>query len=431
MKVLVIDDSRTSLAVAESHLKKIQEIDQIILCEDPTKAIDIINEEAVDIIVLDIVMPGIDGIELLRLLRGDQQYDDIPIIMFTAISGDATLKKCFELGASDYINVPINPVEFAARIKLAIETRQKAISLSEMLVKMTSQNKALTEANKKLEDTTYMLISQDKMAAIGQLAAGVAHEINNPLGYVSSNCETIQKFLQRLLEYYNIVEPAILEGMNSSDMEMACKFAEIQGHKHRLKIPVIMSELSDMMDDTHDGLMQVASIVQTLRTFSRAENGDERDSYSLDEIIRQVLLMTNNEVKETAQVSVDIPDNIYLYCSKVSLGQVFINIVMNAAQAIRSQERLEMGTIVIKAAVSDNTVFVTIEDDGPGIAPEHLDRVFDPFFTTKEVGRGTGLGLSISYDIISKHNGSIKVESTVGKGTVFTVCLPRHRPAAS
>jgi signal transduction histidine kinase len=429
MKILVIDDSRTSLVVAESHLKKIQEIDDIILCEDPRKAMDIINDRAVDVILLDIVMPVIDGYDLLRTLRSDHKYDDIPIIMFTQLSGDDTIKRCFDMGASDYVSIPIRPAEFTARIRSAIETRRKTISLNEMLDKMMSQNKAIMEVNKKLEEATFLLISQDKMAAIGQLAAGVAHEINNPLGYVSSNCETIQKYLQRLMEYNTIVDPVIMDGINSTDLDLAFKCAEIQGHKHRLKIPIIINELTDMMCDTHDGLMRVASIVQTLKTFAHAENNDECESYTLDEIIRQVLLITNSEVKLSARVVADIPESIYVFCNKVSIGQVFINIIINAAQAIRSQERPELGTITITASVSDITVIITIEDDGPGIAPEHIDKVFEPFFTTKEVGSGTGLGLSISYEIISNSNGSISAESVLGKGAKFTIRLPLHQSA--
>jgi signal transduction histidine kinase len=425
MKILVVDDSPFYLSMVSKYLGEITGVSEVFLCSKPDEVIDIIDTKNIDIVIMDVVMPEISGFDLLKALRSDKRYDDMPIIMFTSLNDLENYKKCYELGATDFIGKPINIIEFNARLKVAIASKQSSNDYKELIEITRSQNLNLMEMNAKLSDTKFHLVQSEKMAAIGNLAAGIAHEINNPMGFVSSNFEILQKYFVRLLEYINFVKQACSEIDLSADSPYS-RLAEQAADKYKqLKIGLILDELDGIISDSEDGVRRVTAIVQSLRTFARSVKDDEKDTYSLGDMINQVLLISKNEIKYVANVHLSIPDNIILYCNKVQIGQVFLNILVNAAQAIKSQKRDKMGMITIIAEKSDSDIAVHIIDDGPGIPEANLLKLFDPFFTTKEIGQGTGLGLSISYDIVvNKHGGSIEVETELGKGTEFIVKLP-------
>ncbi|RDU22569.1 response regulator [Anaerosacchariphilus polymeriproducens] len=419
MKILVVDDSRFNLKIAERLLKENKRVSDIILCEKPENAMRIINDKNIDILILDIIMPEISGFELMQMIRQDKKYDDMPIIMFTSLNDAESFSRCFDLGASDYISKPINEIEFNARIKAAIDTRMASNHMKDLLKVTKEQNRELKEMNVKLSETKFHLVQSEKMAAIGQLAAGIAHEINNPMGFVNSNFEILEKYLRRISEYINFVNSQLVKS-NKLYLEK-----EIFEKYKELKIEIIVKELEGIITDSKSGIMRVTEIVQSLRSFARTVKDDEKDVYSVLDIINQVLLICKNEIKYVADIEIDVPDEVSVYCNKLQIGQVLINILVNAAQAIKSQNKEQMGLVRIKADKSDGYINLYVEDDGPGISEEHKQKIFEPFFTTKEIGSGTGLGLSISYDIIvNKHSGLIDVVSEQGKGTKFIVKLP-------
>jgi len=425
MKILVVDDSQFNLVIAQKFLQEIPRITEIVLCSNPEKAKAIIEEKEIDILILDVIMPVISGFELLKMLKDDEKYKDMPIIMFTSLNDTESFKRCFELGAFDYINKPMNVDEFNARLKVAIDSKINSNSLKDLIKVGEQQNAELREINAKLTDTKFHLVQAEKMAAIGQLAAGIAHEINNPMGFVSSNFEILQKYFKRLLEYLNFITERSKDIEFDKDSELSQVVAEVTEKFKKLKIDIILNELEGVLSDSESGVHRVTEIVQSLRIFARSVKDDEKDTYSLLDIFKQVLLISNNETKYVSQIEINIPEEIMVYCNKVQIGQVLINVIVNAAQAIQSQKRSEMGHISIRAENIDKYTCINIEDDGPGIPEENLTKIFEPFFTTKEIGQGTGLGLSISYDIIvNKHSGLIDINSEVGKGTVFTIRLP-------
>jgi signal transduction histidine kinase len=425
MNILVVDDSQLNLVLAERYLKEIDEIDQIILCEEPQKVKNIVDEKEIDILILDVVMPVCTGFDVLKLIKSDEKYADMPIIMFTSLTDNESFKKCFELGASDYINKPIIPIEFTARIKAAIEIRSKSKKLKEMVVHTQQQNEELKEINTKLTNTQFHLIQSEKMAAIGQLAAGVAHEINNPMGFVNSNFEVLSKYLKNISDYLLSVDEKLNEMKACDNQSCNVIIEEIQANYKKLKIRLILDELEDVLSDSVNGVKRVTEIIQSLRIFARSTKDDEKDTYGVLDLVNQVISISRNEIKYVSEIKIDIADELVIYCNKVQIGQVLINIIVNAAQAIKSQNSDKLGQILISANVSGDYVCISITDNGPGIPKENLNKIFEPFFTTKEVGQGTGLGLSISYDIITKkHNGFMEVESQVGYGTSFTIKLP-------
>lgn len=421
MKVLVVDDSHFNLSVAKRYLEDMPAISQIYLCDDPRQVKSILDDYHIDILLTDLMMPVLTGFDLLELLRADKKYDDIPIIIFTSINDMETYKKCYDLGAYDYINKPINTVELHSRLKVAIDTKTYLNNLKSLLEVTKKQNEELKEMNAQLTEAKFSLVQSEKMAAIGQLAAGIAHEINNPMGFVSSNVDILQKYFIRIRSFLDLVHHK-LEAEASACPD---SLLELDKEYKNLKLERILNDLDTIFTDTESGISRITDIVKSLRVYARTSKDDEKSNTDLLDLFRQVTLITNNEVKYAAKIDIRIPEDIVIYCNRIQLGQVFINIIVNAAQAIKSQNKEALGTITIKALQVEQDIIIEISDDGPGIPEEYLLRIFEPFFTTKEIGKGTGLGLSISYDIIvNKHNGKIDVTSEPGKGTTFTITLP-------
>ncbi len=425
MNVLVVDDSQLNLAIAKRYLEAISDITQILLCSAPSEAKTLLNDNIIDILILDIIMPEISGLDLLSQIRSNPDYDDMPIIMLTSLDDLESYKKCFELGAFDYIYKPINALEFIARVKVAVEAKNNSNNLKSLIEVTKKQYEELKIINAQLNETKFTLVQSEKMAAIGQLAAGIAHEINNPMGYVSSNVNSLHKYFNRIVEFLEFVQGRISEKEFTEQPELLHAAQEIKDKYKSLKLEPILAELEEIFTESEDGINRVTEIVKSLRLFAHTSKNDEKDTYVLLEIIRQVLLITQNEVKYVATIELDVPDDILLYCNRVLLGRVFVNIILNAAQAIQAQERGELGQIRILARKEEQSVRLWFMDDGPGIPEEHLLKIFEPFFTTKDIGQGTGLGLSISYDIIvNKHNGTMEVNSELGKGATFIITLP-------
>jgi len=427
MRVLVVDDERFNLKVAEQFLLRIFREDEIILCNDPLQVVGIAQKEDIDIILLDIVMPKITGLDILKEMRKIKEFDDLQIIMLTSMDDAESFKICFELGANDFIKKPINVDEFYARIRAAIKTRSNALILKTLLQKIQKQNEELKNINSTLKDTQFHLVQSEKMAAIGELAAGVAHEINNPIGYVGSNFETLSTYMTKVKGFIELVTQqceTINEDSTNQDV-MAIKGAIREGYK-TAKLAFIMDDLKDIIIDSKSGIDKVAEIVKSLRNFARSGKEDEKEYTSLVEIVEQSLLICRNEAKYTANIEFDQGDSPDIYCNKGLIGQVILNILMNGIQAIKSQERNELGHISIVIDGDEAYTIIRINDDGPGIEASVLGDIFNPFFTTKEVGQGTGLGLSISHDIIvNKHKGIMDVTSSIGEGTLFTIKLPK------
>ena len=281
------------------------------------------------------------------------------------------------------------------------------------IVGQRSTLEELKQTNVRLEEAQNHLLQSEKMASIGQLAAGVAHEINNPIGYVYSNLGTLEKYVQdtfAMLDAYELAEGSI------SDAEV---LASLKAAKDRLDIAFLKEDLSALMSESKDGITRVKQIVQNLKDFSHVDNSDEWHLSDLHKGLESTLNIVHNEIKYKATVVKEYGELPEVECHPSQLNQVFMNLLVNASHAIE-----ERGTITIRTGRQSDEVWVDVSDTGKGIAPEHLKKIFDPFFTTKPVGQGTGLGLSLSYGIVQKHQGRIEVASEVGKGTTFRVILP-------
>lgn len=428
MKILVVDDDRFNLTVANNFIKETNIECQVTSCNNPLEVKKLMDENNFDIILLDIVMPGMDGTDVLKQIRSNPEYDNVQILMLTSLTDSNSFKKCFEYGADDYINKPIKDVEFFARFKAAVKTRNNVLMLKEMFERIKKQNKDLKELNKTLKDTQFHMIQKEKLAAIGELAAGVAHEINNPLGYVGSNLEVLSNFvlrIQRMITEYRDLVQSVVSNNNIMEInEINQIITNLKELETKLKVNFVLKELEEIISDSRDGVNRVSKIVKSLQNFAKTGFEDEMILNDLNVIIDEAILLLNNDLKNVASIEKKYGVIPNILCNRSQLGQVILSLITNSLQAIRSQNRLN-GEIVIETFKERDMVCCSITDDGAGIDESIINKIFDPFFTTKEVGSATGIGLSISYDIIvKKYNGEFNVESIPGKKTVFTFKFP-------
>ena len=290
----------------------------------------------------------------------------------------------------------------------------------------------LQNAHKELKEMQSQVVQSEKLASIGQLAAGVAHEMNTPVGFVASNFQTLESYIgkfRNLLEMYDDVFGHLKALKKTEILDRAITISKF---REDMKIDFILEDIKEFFSASKEGLERVTSIIQNLKDFSRVGRAEDFGEYCLNTGIETTLVVARNELKYDANVKTELSEIPPICCHSGQINQVFLNILLNAAQAIRSQERKGMGNITIQTYATEDDVVCEISDDGPGIAPDKLSKIFDHFFTTKPAGKGTGLGLSVSCDIIvNKHGGKLLVDSTIGEGTKFTIKLPinREQPA--
>jgi two-component system NtrC family sensor kinase len=429
MNILVVDDEKFNLRIAQELIETNIADSHIFLCSLPEEVIPKLEENNIDIVLLDIIMPRITGIDILKSIRGKEEHNDIQIIMFTGITDKESFKLCFENGANDYINKPIDFTEFVARMNASVKARKNIITLKEMNYTITTQYKKLQAITQKLKDTQFNLIQKEKLAALGEIAAGIAHEINNPMGFIASNLDTMNQYLKKIrnliLLYRNFVQLTNNEDINHEDILR--EKAVIADIERKQKIDFILDDLTTVILESSDGVDRVTKIVQSLRNLAKTGTENEMAYNDLSQIAEEALLIVKHETQFVADINKQIESPLYLSCNKGEIGQVILNILLNAIHAVKSQNREFLGEIAIKAYSLDESVICKISDNGSGIQKEHLNRIFDPFFTTKDVGSGVGLGLSVAYDIVvKKHGGELIVDSELGKGTSFTIKLPTN-----
>ncbi|TSA47887.1 MAG: histidine kinase [Deltaproteobacteria bacterium] len=273
--------------------------------------------------------------------------------------------------------------------------------------------KKVEERTGQLDRAHARLFQQEKMASIGQLAAGVAHEINNPLGFISSNLNTLEGYSGRLLEMIGLCR----EMIDRHDIDRK----KIEEQSRRLKIDFIVDDVPALFVQSKDGIARVKKIVADLKGFSHID--ESRESFvSLNDELEKTISVLSHESGDRILYIKDYGVLPQLLCKPALLSQVFFNIILNAIQATDGKIELQLST-----RAEQDEIVVVIQDNGPGIPASVINRVFEPFFTTKEVGKATGLGLSVAYDIVKQHRGDIMIESMMGKGSIVTVRLPVRR----
>jgi two-component system NtrC family sensor kinase len=400
-RILIAEDDATMRHILAGVLKKLGY--EVTAASDGTEAWEILRKsDAPKLLILDWVMPGMDGLSLCRKIRETQTGGYIYIIMLTANESRKDVLEGFEAGADDYLVKPIDPDELKARLKVG----QRVLELEE------AQKKAVLQ-----------LLQSEKMASVGQLAAGVAHEINNPTGFVSSNLKTLsdyQKDLSRLIVEYRTLVSTLVDQASASGVPnmLAEQARDIVALENEIDIGFILKDIPDLIEESREGTERIKKIVMDLKDFAHP-GMDKTCEVDINHGIESTLNVVWNELKYNATVTKDLSDLPKIKGYPQQLNQVFMNILVNAGQAMP-----EKGEIQIRTRASDGHVEIRIQDTGTGISPENLKKIFDPFFTTKEIGKGTGLGLHVVHSIVEKHKGTVEVTSEVGRGTTFTISLP-------
>jgi two-component system NtrC family sensor kinase len=384
---------------------------------------------------VDMRMPeGWDGAKTIEhLWREDPRLQVVVCTAYSDYSWDELLER---LQAHDRLLIlkkPFDNIEVQQMANTLLTkwtmTERAYVQMShlEYLVdRRTTQFKQASEALQREIDERKQLESQlvqsEKLASLGQLAAGVAHEINNPIGFISSNLGTLDgyfKQLQEMLDAYRVAE----EEMGSSELvNRLCALRE------RIELEFLRDDIPLLIKESKDGISRVGQIVKDLKNFSRVDANQQWQWANLQQGIESTLNIVANELKYKADVVKDYQDLPEIECLPSQINQVIMNLIVNATQAIGP----ERGTLTLRTGIAGETVWIEVADTGAGIAPDSLQKIFDPFFTTKPVGQGTGLGLSLSYGIVKKHRGDISVVSEVGVGSTFRIELPvrQTRPAA-
>ncbi|MDP5141481.1 ATP-binding protein [Rheinheimera baltica] len=287
----------------------------------------------------------------------------------------------------------------------------------ELSEQLSQEHKALQELNRKLEEAQNQLLQADKMAAIGQLAAGVAHEINNPIGFINSNLQSLEDYAVKLLKLVNFYEKVVHKTQNKTFIALQKDMQE------RMKYQFIREDMPELVAESIDGINRVSEIVKSLKAFSHVDSSEWQYA-DIVEGIESTLKIANNELKYNVEIHREYQQQLpKLFCQPMQLNQVFLNLIVNGAQAI-----VDKGHIYITVSATDNDYQVAIKDTGCGISKSAMHKIFEPFYTTKPVGQGTGLGLSLSYSIVQKHKGNLVVTSEPNVGTTFTVILPILTP---
>lgn len=392
--ILIVDDVPANIGVLVEFLEEKQF--RVLVARDGEEALDRCRLVQPDLVLLDVMMPGIDGLETCRRLKQHSETVQIPVIFMTALTDSDNVVAAFEAGGVDYVTKPIRITEVLARIHTHLAVR--------------AMHKQLSDQNTLLQAANDRLLQSEKLASIGQLAAGVAHEINNPIGFVSSNLGSLQNYVATLFGALDNYQQAA-----ASTPAVAARIAEL---KEEAEVDFIRDDFLALMSESRDGLQRVKDIVQSLKDFSHVHSASTTFA-DLHRGLDSTLNIVNSELRHKAEVVKEYGDLPHVSCVASQLNQVFMNLLVNAAHAITTR-----GVITIRTGSEGDWAWIEIGDTGSGMSAETMQRIFEPFYTTKPVGTGTGLGLSVSYGIVKRHGGRIEVHSELGKGTRFTVHLP-------
>lgn len=434
--LLVVDDTPTNIQVLFDLLDASGY--RVAIAKSGESALKRLQGNLPDLILLDVMMPGIDGFETCRQLKANERTADIPVIFMTALSDPVDKVKGLKLGAVDYITKPIQHEEVLARIKVHLQLRQLNQTLEAQVAQRTAE---LTQALETLQQTQVHLVQSEKMSSLGQLVAGIAHEINNPINFIYGNLNPAATYTQDLLQLVQCFQSHMPEPPES-----------LRALMEDIDLEFIQQDLPQLISSMKLGADRIRQIVLSLRNFSRLDESEFK-AVDLHEGIESTLLILQHRLKQhdpnrpEIQIVREYSALPPVECYASQMNQVVMNILANAIDALEdaikpatinnpypgsSSHQLfadEPPTIWLKTRqVDSHWVAIHIQDNGPGVPEQYRQKIFDPFFTTKPTSKGTGLGMSISYQIVAeKHGGSLVCHSRPGQGAEFIITIPIHQ----
>ena len=399
MKVLLAEDSLTVRRLLAAQLERWNY--EVVEAADGAEAWNAFQNGNFELVLTDWIMPEVDGLELIRRIRNSGRTEYVYIVLLTARSENENLVEAMEVGADDFLGKPWNPKEL--RVRLA--AGERILDLEHTLI----------DQNHQLQAAQAALIQSEKLAGVGQLAAGMAHEINNPIAFVANNLAVLRRDVEGLMN----VARGLSDSMPALKKADAVAVESLADQLQRCDLPWLDENLPQMFASSEDGLSRVRQIVENLRDFAHLDEA-EWDNMNVSAAIDSTLQVLAAEFDaRDLTVTKNYNDDLYVHCCPAKIKQVFHGILLNAVQACDSGQNIE-----VAAHSADESVCVKFTDHGVGIDEETQQHLFEPFFTTRAIGSGKGLGMAVSYGVVQQHGGTIEVESTVGQGTTITVVLP-------
>lgn len=403
--ILVVDDESAVRGLFANFLGENYECETAASADE---ALAVLATKTFALVISDMMMPGRNGVELLREVK--VRYPETAVIMISGIDRPQRVRDALRVGASDYLIKPCDLDVLTLSVERALERRLLQRTTATYKAHLENQNIELANSKTELERLQGQLVHTEKMASLGQLSAGIAHELNNPAGFIYGNVDILGDYLKHLARLLKVYDEIALPPEVASSV--AAMKAEISYEK-------LSGDLSSILADCREGAQRICDVVKNLRLFSRLDEAELKKIDIHEGIDSTIRLLSRYYSGGKIVLRRDYADLPMVNCYAGQLNQVWMNLLGNAAQALSDQ-----GEVSVSTSIDGDWISVVISDTGSGITEENLSRIFDPFFTTKPVGVGTGLGLSTSYGIIVRHGGAITVASEVGSGTRFTVKIP-------
>jgi signal transduction histidine kinase len=405
MRILIVDDESGIRDLFADWLSEDYECETAGSAEE---ALSSLSLKPYALVISDMMMPGRNGVELLRDVTS--RYPDTAVIMVSGVDRPQRVRDALRVGACDYLIKPCELDVLTLSVERALSRRALLRTARLYKASLETQNVELANRKAELERLQAQLVHTEKMASLGQLAAGVAHELNNPAGFVYGNMDLLSTYVTSLQEVLQTYDQFSLP----DEVALAVNVV-----KTRIGYDRLIGDLDSIIADCREGSERICDVVKNLRLFSRLDEAEIKQIEIHGGIDSTIRLLSGYFSSGQIVVQRNYGELPPISCYAGQLNEVWMNLLVNAAQAISGR-----GEVKISTRREGDSVVVAISDSGKGIPEDSLSRIFDPFFTTKPVGEGTGLGLSITYGIVERHGGTISVESQVGTGTTFILKLP-------
>jgi signal transduction histidine kinase len=395
---------------------------QLRVARNGREAMEAVRARKPDLVLTDVMMPELSGTELCAALKGDPATEGIPVVLITSKAEREMKIEGLELGADDYVTKPFHPRELLARIRSLVKLHRLQEELSERNTLLEATNAELQTTMDELKEASAQLVHAERLSALGELAASVAHEVNNPVNFAMNALKGLQECVGEVREV-----AAKMAQVDACEPEVFAKrIRELQRLRERLRFDERADALVELAGIVSEGLDRTSKLVGDLRDFAAPDDRPRADLDLAKGLRSTVQLAGQSLAKAGIQVRVDLPTDLPRIEGEArALNQVFLNLLKNAAESLTGRS----GCIDLTARPEGDAVVIELRDDGPGIPPEVREHVFEPFFSTKNAERGSGLGLSICRRIVNQHGGSIELESELGRGTLVRVRLPARRAA--
>ncbi|MEM6255383.1 MAG: response regulator [Cyanobacteria bacterium P01_D01_bin.156] len=429
--VLVVDDNPHNLGVISDCLEVANF--EVLIAKSGESALEKVNYVMPDIILLDVMMPGISGFETCQALKDDAATANIPIIFMTALADTESKVRAFQLGAADYVTKPFQEAEIIARVKTHLNLHQALQDvhhtnkvLEEKIHQQTLTEEQLRSTLGELQIAQSKLIQAEKLSSLGKMVGGVAHEMNNPLTFIEGNLAPMARYAHELEKAFKLYQTLDFKSLQP-----------IQEQLEDIDLDFILEDLPKILHSMKAGTSRLDKIIQGLNSFAHLDQATKK-VIDIHQALDHTLLMVSHRLVAAETRAVIHIHKDYQFsantveCYPKLLNQAFFQLLTNAIDAIdeklKKTQHWENGDIKIATQQQGNCLLISISDNGVGIAPDHYSHIFDPFFTTKPVGQGLGLGLSTTHQTIERHHGQIHCQSDLDQGTTMKIVLPLQQP---